>query len=58
MRIRAFVVLAALLMRSAFDETILPFRLYDFLYYYLVCTVLVTLSPRREPVPLAQPAGA
>jgi hypothetical protein len=53
-----FIVLAALLLRASFDETILPFRLYDFLFYYLVCTVLVTLSPRREPAPLAQPAEA
>jgi hypothetical protein len=53
-----FIVLAALLLRASFDETILPFRLYDFLFYYLVCTVLVTLSPRREPAPLPQPAEA
>jgi hypothetical protein len=53
-----FIVLAALLLRASFDETILPFRLYDFLFYYLVCTVLVTLSPRHEPAPLAQPAEA
>ena len=53
-----FIVLAALLLRASFDETILPFRLYDFLFYYLVGTVLVTLSPRREPAPLAQPAEA
>jgi hypothetical protein len=44
-----FVILAALLLRASFDETILPFRLYDFLFYYLVCTVLVTLGSRREP---------
>ena len=33
-------------------QTILPFRLYDFLFYYLACTVLITLSPRREHAPL------
>lgn len=53
-----FVVLVALLVRAMFDETILPFRLYDFLFYYLVCTVLVTLSPRREPARLPRPAEA
>jgi hypothetical protein len=53
-----FVVLAAVLLRASFDETILPFRLYDFLFYYLVCTVLITLSPRREPARLPQPAEA
>jgi hypothetical protein len=53
-----FIVLAALLLRSSFDETILPFRLYDFLFYYLVCAVLITLAPLREPAPLPQPAEA
>jgi hypothetical protein len=53
-----FIVLAALLLRSSFDETILPFRLYDFLFYYLVCAVLITLSPWRDPALLPQPAEA
>jgi hypothetical protein len=42
-----FAVLSALLLRSFFDETLLPFRLYDFVFYYLVCTILVTLPPLR-----------
>jgi hypothetical protein len=53
-----FVLLGSLLFRSSFDEIILPFRLFDFVFYYLVCTVLVTLPPRRKPAPLAQPAEA
>lgn len=53
-----FVVLTALLLRAAFDETILPFRLYDFLFYYLVCTVLVTLSPQRRPSGVPRPLEA
>jgi hypothetical protein len=53
-----FVVLASLLLRASFDETILPFRLYDFLFYYLVCTVLVTLSAMRAPSPVPRPAEA
>jgi hypothetical protein len=54
-----FVILAALLLRASFDETILPFRLYDFLFYYLVCTVLVTLASHREPhPPFPRPAEA
>ena len=44
-----FCVLAALLLRAFFDETILPFRLYDFHFYYLVCTILVTLAPGWRP---------
>jgi hypothetical protein len=52
------IVLAALLLRASFDETILPFRLYDFLFYYLVCTLLITLSPRREAARMPQPAEA
>jgi hypothetical protein len=43
-----FVILAALLLRAFFDETTLPFRLYDFLFMYLVCAILVTLPPLRE----------
>jgi hypothetical protein len=53
-----FVVLAALLLRASFDETILPFRLYDFLFYYLVCTILVSLAPWRAPAPLTRPVEA
>ena len=53
-----FVVLASVLLRASFDETILPFRLYDFLFYYLVCTVLITLSPHREPARLPRAAEA
>lgn len=53
-----FVILGTLLLRGFFDETILPFRLYDFLFYYLVCTILVTLSPRPQPHRLPQPAEA
>jgi hypothetical protein len=53
-----FLLLGVLLFRSAFDEVILPFRLYDFLYFYLVCTILVTLpSPRRQPA-MSHPAEA
>jgi hypothetical protein len=53
-----FVLLGALLARASFDEIILPFRLFDFVFYYLVCTVLVTLPARREPSALSQPAEA
>lgn len=53
-----FVLLAALLSRSSFDEIILPFRLFDFVFYYLVCTVLVTLPAQREPTALPRPAAA
>ena len=53
-----FIVLAALLLRSSFDEMTLPFRLYDFLFYYLVCTLLVTLPPLRRPQGLPRPAEA
>jgi hypothetical protein len=53
-----FVLLGALLFRSGFDEIILPFRLFDFVFYYLVCTLLITLKPRRAPSPLPQPAEA
>ena len=53
-----FVILAALLLRAFFDELILPFRLYDFLFFYLVCTALVTLPPRRQPYQLLRPAEA
>jgi hypothetical protein len=53
-----FLILTALLLRSFFDELILPFRLYDFLFFYLVCTALVTLQPRHRPqrLPLAAEA--
>jgi hypothetical protein len=53
-----FIVLAALLLRASFDETVLPFRLYDFLFYYLVCTALVTLSARRGLSPVPRPVEA
>jgi hypothetical protein len=53
-----FVVLAALLFRAFFDETTLPFRLYDFLFFYLVCTILVTLPPRRRAIQVTRPAEA
>jgi hypothetical protein len=44
-----FLVLAVLLLRSFFDETTLPYRLYDFLFYYLVTTVLVTMRSAATP---------
>lgn len=53
-----FVILATLLLRAFFDELILPFRLYDFLFFYLVSTALVTLPPRRQPYQLPRPAEA
>jgi hypothetical protein len=45
-----FVVLCTLMFRAFFDELMLPFRLYDFLFFYLVCTTLVTL-PSQAGVP-------
>lgn len=53
-----FVLFGAVLFRSSFDEIILPFRLFDFVFYYLVCTILVTLAPRHEPSPLPRTAEA
>jgi hypothetical protein len=53
-----FVIMAVLLLRAFFDELILPFRLYDFLFFYLVCTALVTLPPRRQPYQVPAPAEA
>jgi hypothetical protein len=53
-----FVILAALLLRAFFDMLILPFWPWDFLFFYLVCTALVTLSPRRQPHALARPVEA
>jgi hypothetical protein len=53
-----FVILAALFFRAFFDELILPFRLFDFLFFYLVCTALVTLPARRPVYPLASPVEA
>jgi hypothetical protein len=53
-----FVITGALLLRAFFDELILPFRLFDFLFFYLVCTALVTLAPRRQPYQLPRPAEA
>lgn len=51
-----FLIMAVLLLRAFFDELILPFRLLDFLFFYLACTILVTLSPRRGAYPLPRPA--
>jgi hypothetical protein len=53
-----FVLLAVLLLRAFFDEMILPFRLFDFLFFYLACTALVALPPRRYQVLLPRPAEA
>jgi hypothetical protein len=53
-----FVILSTLLLRAFFDELLLPFRLYDFLFFYLVCTALVTLPIRRPAYPFARPAEA
>jgi hypothetical protein len=53
-----FVILATLLFRAYFDETILPFRLYDFLPLYLLSTALVTLPPRGHPYRLPRPVEA
>ncbi|MGH7580349.1 MAG: hypothetical protein ACREM9_09280 [Gemmatimonadales bacterium] len=53
-----FVLLGALLFRAFFDELILPFRLLDFIFYYLVCTSLVTLSPGRRAYQLPRPVEA
>ena len=53
-----FILLGALLFRSASDEVVLPFRLFDFVFYYLVCTILVTLPARRASPSLLQPAEA
>ncbi len=53
-----FVILAALLLRSFFDEVILPFRLHDYLFFYLVCTALITVPTRRQAYRLARPAEA
>jgi hypothetical protein len=53
-----FLILAVLLLRAFFDELILPFRLFDFLFFYLLCTALVTLPPRRQPYRLPHPAEA
>jgi hypothetical protein len=52
------VIMAVLLIRAFFDELILPFRLYDFLFFYLACTALVTLPPRRQPYQVPSPAEA
>jgi hypothetical protein len=53
-----FIILSPLLLRAAFDETMLPFRLYDFFFFYVVCTVLVTLPSRRLPYQLPRSAEA
>jgi hypothetical protein len=53
-----FVILASLLLRASFDMMILPFWPWDFLFYYLVCTALVTLPPRRRLFALPRPAEA
>lgn len=51
-----FIILAALLLRAFFDETMLPFRLYDFLFFSLLCTSLVSLPARRLAYQLFRPA--
>ncbi len=53
-----FIIFSAIMLRAFFDELILPFRLYDFLFLYLVCTVLVTLPLRRPAYALTRPAEA
>jgi hypothetical protein len=53
-----FIILSAVMVRAFFDELILPFRLYDFLFFYLVCTALVTLPLRGPAYRLARPAEA
>jgi hypothetical protein len=53
-----FVILGALLLRAFFDMLILPFWPWDFLFFYLVCTALVTLSPRPQPAGFPRPAEA
>ncbi len=53
-----FVILAALLFRAAFDMMLLPFWPWDSLFFYLVCTALVTLRSRRQPYILPRPAEA
>ena len=53
-----FLLLAPLMFRSFFDESLLPSRLYDFVYFYLVCTILVTLPPWRQPVRMPVPVEA
>ncbi len=53
-----FVLLAALLLRSFFDEVILPFRLHDYFFFYLVCTALITVPIRRQAYQLPRPAEA
>jgi hypothetical protein len=53
-----FVILSALMLRAVFDELMLPFRLFDFLFFYLVCTALVTVPAGKRRYPLARPAEA
>ncbi len=53
-----FVILAALLLRAFFDMLILPFWPWDFLFFYLVCTALVTLSPQPRPSTFPRPVEA
>lgn len=53
-----FVILAALLLRAFFDELILPFRLYDFLFFYLACTTLITLPAHRQSRGAVRPVEA
>ena len=53
-----FILLAALFLRAFFDELILPFRLYDFLFFYLVCTTLVTLPSQRQSYRIPRPVEA
>jgi hypothetical protein len=51
-----FVILSSLLLRAFFDELILPFRLYDFLFFYLACTALITLPLRQRAYPITRTA--
>jgi hypothetical protein len=52
------MMMSRFLIRAFFDELILPFRLYDLLFFYLACTALVTLPPRRQPYQVPAPAEA
>jgi hypothetical protein len=51
-----FILLAPILLRGFFDETFLPFRLYDFFALYLICTALVTIPLRRQAMQFPRPA--
>jgi hypothetical protein len=53
-----FLLLAVLLFRAFFDELLLPFRLLDFIFMYLVCTSLVTLAQGQQAYRLPRPTEA